>query len=738
MTSPHRPIRHVYFLLTAWWISGITFPGHTADFVSAGVSAIQAAQGVLTRLLPDKTGQFVFEMIPPDNGRDAFEIESRDGRIVLRGNNGVAMCSALNWYLKYHGHADVTWNGTQISLPDPMPGVETKIRRITPHQYRYFFNYCCFGYSLPWWDWAQWERMIDWLALNGYNMPLAVTGQEAIWQKVLRELGLTEKAVTDFLAGPPYLPFGWMGCLDGWGGPLPQGWIDAHLDLQKKILARERELGMTPVLQGFTGHVPPAIQEKFPGAKLHKIRWIEWETFFVDPLDPLFQHVGKLYLDIQTKELGTDHLYAADTFIEMSPPSNDPAFLRDMGRALSETMTAADPQALWVMQGWIFYNNAKFWQPPQSRAFLGGVPNDRMILLDLFCDVAPVWNKTEAFYGKPWIWCILPSFGNTVRLSGPLAKINNDLWAAMNDPQRGRLSGIGIIHEGLDYNPVVFDLMSEMIWRSGPVNLDEWISQYAIRRYGRPVPEAREAWPLLLKTAYSGTFGNSLLITRPSPGRESNPDWPYDRATFEKAWDQLLQCADALGNIDTYRYDLANVTRQALANLSRNLHAKILAAYQAKDAKTLGAASRAWVELIQDLDGLLASRPEFLLGAWLEDAKRWGTNDLDRRRFEWNARNVLTLWGGRQSSLHDYAGREWSGLLSGFYLPRWQLFFDRLRQSLEEDKPLDEASLNADLQQLEEQWTHQTEAFPAVPRGDTVKIARKLFEKYHEKTYEPD
>ena len=80
-----------------------------------------------------------------------------------------------------------------------------------------------------------------------------------------------------------------MGCLDGWGGPLPQSWIDRHEELQKKILARQRELGMTPVLQGFTGHVPAAIGEKFPDAKLHQIRWIEWQTHLLDPLDPLFR-----------------------------------------------------------------------------------------------------------------------------------------------------------------------------------------------------------------------------------------------------------------------------------------------------------------------------------------------------------------------------------------------------------------------------------------------------------------
>lgn len=38
--------------------------------------------------------------------------------------------------------------------------------------------------SYVWWDWKRWEKEIDWMALQGVNLPLAFTGQEAIWQKV--------------------------------------------------------------------------------------------------------------------------------------------------------------------------------------------------------------------------------------------------------------------------------------------------------------------------------------------------------------------------------------------------------------------------------------------------------------------------------------------------------------------------------------------------------------------------
>ncbi len=103
------------------------------------------------------------------SGRDVFEIESRDGKIVLRGNTALSMATALNWYLKHYCHCDISLCGSQLHLPNPLPQVQPKVRQVCWAKYRYFLNYCCFGYSLPWWDWAQWERLIDWMALNGVN-----------------------------------------------------------------------------------------------------------------------------------------------------------------------------------------------------------------------------------------------------------------------------------------------------------------------------------------------------------------------------------------------------------------------------------------------------------------------------------------------------------------------------------------------------------------------------------------
>ncbi|MEA3225255.1 MAG: alpha-N-acetylglucosaminidase, partial [Planctomycetota bacterium] len=366
-----RIFKTLFFLLL--FSSTITF-GHAAD------SSVKATRGLLDRLLPtyQHKGAFEFRIIPQDEGKDVFEIETRNGRVIIRGNNGVSLATGLNWYLKHYCHCHVSWRGSQLNLPDPLPPVKEKIRHTAWAKYRYFLNYCCFGYSLPWWDFSQWERLVDWMALNGVNTPLAVTGQEAVWQAVCHRLGMSDAEITKYLAGPPYLPFQWMGCLDGWGGPLSQSWIDRHENLQKRILARQRELGMTPVLQGFTGHVPEAITKKYPDATVHTVNWIEWQTHLLDPLDPGFAEIARLWMEEQTRYFGTDHLYAADTFIEMTPPRGDLKYLADLSRAIYNGMSRSDPEAVWVLQGWAFMNKRSFWTQPRIQAFLDAISDDRM------------------------------------------------------------------------------------------------------------------------------------------------------------------------------------------------------------------------------------------------------------------------------------------------------------------------------------------------------------------------
>lgn len=719
--------------LCTWGSSAEQPPQASAKVES---NAPQAARALIRRLLPQQAERFEFELLPAADGRDVFELESRDGRIVIRGNTGVSLATGLNWYLNQYCDCHVSLHGRQLNLPDPLPAVTPKVRQVSWARHRYFLNYCCFGYSLPWWDWDQWEELIDWLALHGVNMPLAVTGQEAVWQAVCQQLGMSDEEIAAFLAGPPYLPFQWMGCLDGWGGPLPQSWIDRHTELQQKILARQRELGMTPVLQGFTGHVPAAVARKFPDAKLHRINWIEWQTHLLDPLDPLFPKIARLLIQEQTKRFGTDHLYAADTFIEMTPPSGDLEYLTRLSRAIYDGLIDNDPQAVWVLQGWAFMFKREFWTQPRIEAFLKAVPDDRLVVLDLFCESRPMWNETQAFCGKPWLWCNIQNFGNTVFLGGPLNKIAADLPAACRDAGSGQLVGLGFVNEGLGYNPVVQDLMFQLAWRDEPVDVKAWVVDYARHRYGRENAHAAQAWQQLATTAYRAPAGDHAIFDRAPTLGGGRGGAAYSQTNLVETWRALQQAADELQDADTYRYDLVNVARQVLSNHASVLHQEVLKARRAKDAAALETATAQFLQLLSELDELLATRREFLLGRWLEDAKRWGTTDAERAKFEWNARRVLTLWG-EGPAIDDYARKQWSGMISGYYRPRWEQFFHELTQCLRQDKPFDEKAFHAALRPWMAEWSSRRECFPAEPRGDSVAVAARLWSKY-ENAFRPN
>ncbi len=714
------------------------------NFQSLAQENFKAVTGLIDRVVPKIADLIELEHIPKEDGKDVFEIETRGGKIILRGNNGVSLSSALYYYLDHYCKCSITWNGVNLNLPDSLPEVPEKIHKTSPYKYRYNINYCAFNYSMAWWDWDRWKKEIDWMAMNGINMPLALTGEEAIWQEVYQKLGFEKKDLEDFFTGPAYFAWLWMGNLDGWGGPLPQHWMDSHKALQKKILNYERALGMTPVLPAFTGHVPPSFKDKFPDAKLKKTNW-GWgfkDVYILDAADPLFEKIGKLFIKIQTEEYGTDHLYSADTFNENVPPTNDSSFLDAMSKKVYNSMAVADPKAVWVMQGWMFSYNVRYWQPTQVQALLNAIPNDKMIILDLWSESHPVWNRTEAYYGKPWIWNMLQNFGGNVSLFGRMRHVAYDPAIALHDPDAEHMSGIGLTPEGIEQNPALFQLMTDNVWRTEPVKLDKWLHGYARRRYGDTSEQLDQAWQILKNTVYSGgkTEGGPESIITGRPTFEKNTAWTNTTLTYApmdlvKAWDLFIETADRFKKSDGFQYDIVDLTRQVMANYATPLQQRFVQAWQERDKEAFDKYSKAFLELIDDMDELLATRKGFLLGPWLADARKWGETPEESNLYEFNARDLITLWGGKDCPLHEYACRQWSGLLKGFYKPRWEKFFREIDEALENHTPFSISKFDEEIKDWEWEWVHKHDSgkYPVKPSGDPVKEAQKMYKKYRKR-----
>ncbi|WP_316798100.1 alpha-N-acetylglucosaminidase [Pedobacter frigidisoli] len=705
---------------------------------------LKASNALISRIVPKQHQFFVTQSIGLESGKDVFEIESKNGKIILRGSSGVAVASAFYHYLTNYTHSQVTWNGTNLNLPPKLPVVAKKIRKQTPYDYRYYLNYCTFNYSMSWWDWARWEKEIDWMALHGINMPLAITGEEYTWYLLYKEMGFSDDELKGFFTGPAYFSWFWMGNIDGWGGPLPLSWMKSHFELQKKILARARSLGMKPVLPAFTGHVPAAFKQKFPNAKLKATNWTNGfaDTYILDAGDPMFATIGKKFLQKQTALLGTDHLYSADTFNENEPPSSDPGFLSELSAKVYGGMSAADPRAIWVMQGWLFYSDRKFWKEAQTEALLRAVPDDKMILLDLATEIEPVWKRTNGFYGKPWIWNMLHNFGGNTNLFGRMDVVATQPAAALRHPQSGKMKGIGLSMEGIEQNPVLYELMMANVWTSKPINLDNWLPEFVRNRYGTPDVNAITAWLILRQTVYKvpedryiRDGAESIIQARPtldSLSRWAKTTLNYHEKDLLPAWDELIKASAACKTNDGFQYDLVDVTRQVLANYALPVQRKFVEAYRKKDLQTFKTESHKFLQLIDDLDRLLATRKDFMLGPWVSQARAWGTTAKERSLYEMNAKDLITLWGDAKSPLNEYACRQWSGLLSDFYKPRWEQFFSKLEQSMAQGKEADLNQFKDEISAWEWKWVNTRKDYPLNPKGNAINTVIELHRKYRE------
>jgi alpha-N-acetylglucosaminidase len=698
---------------------------------------LSPAQALIDRTIPDHASDFVTETINSET--DWFEVESKNDKIILRGNNAGSIASALYYYLKEYCHCQITWNGTNLKLPKELPVVPEKIHKDSPYQYRYYLNYCTFNYSMSWWNWERWEQEIDWMALHGINMPLAITGEEYVWDEVYKSYGFSEQELDSFFCGPSYFSWFWMGNLDGWGGPLPQSWKDSHRNLQKKILKRERELGMTPVLPAFTGHVPASFKKHFPNAKLKRTNWGNdfEDTYILDANDPLFAEIGKKFIEAQKKIYGTNHLYSADTFNENTPPSDKPEYLSELSKKVYEGMKSADPEAVWVMQGWLFYSHREFWKAPQIKSLLSTVPDDKMIILDLAAEIEPVWKRTEAFYGKQWIWNMLHNFGGNITLFGRIENVAKNPALALNDSTSGKMKGIGLTMEAIEQNPVLYELMTDNTWQNKPIELNNWLKKYIKNRYGSSNRELEKAWDILVKTVYNGQTirdgAESIIVSRPTfegYRRWARTKLNYNPADLLPAWDLFVSQSDNCNEYDGFQYDLVDVTRQVLANYALPVQQQMAIAYKSNDKANFEKYSTEFLELISDLDKLLATRKDFLLGTWLADARSCGNTDEEKALYERNARDLITLWGGADNKLHEYSCRQWSGLLNDFYEPRWEQFFKEVRSNW---GSFNQEKFDEQIKQWEWAWVNEQKAFPVEPVGNSTEITLQLYKKYRNK-----
>lgn len=688
--------------------------------------------GLLERIDPGASKKFIIQVKKGQS--DFFELDQKGDKVVIRGNNYVNIATGLNWYLKYYAGIHLSWNGMTAELPESLPKVSTPVRKETNLALRYDFNYCTYSYTMAFWDWKRWEKEIDWMALHGINLPLAVVGQECVWKNMLEKLGYTKEEINKFIAGPAFLAWWAMNNLEGWGGPNPDSWYTQQEALQKKILKRMREYGIEPVFPGYSGMVPHDANKKLG---LNVTEPALWNGFtrpaFLLPTDSRFNEIASLYYKELEKLFGKANYYSMDPFHELEDAGS--VDFDAAGKAVLKAMKDVNPKATWVIQGWT--------ENPRPE-MIKNLNNGDILILDLFSECRPmwgipsIWKREKGYEQHDWLFCMIENFGGNVGLHGRMDQLLNNFYLTKNNPLAAHLKGIGLTMEGSENNPVMFELMCELPWRPEKFTKEEWLKDYLFARYGVRDEKITQAWSILADGIYNCPFGNnqqgpheSIFCGRPGLNNFQASSWSkmqnyYDPTSTEAAARLMLEVADKYKGNNNFEYDLVDIVRQSLSDRGRIVYNQTIADFKSFDKKSFAAHSQEFLNILLAQNRLLGTRSEFRVGRWIEQARNLGTTPEEKDLYEWNARVQITTWGNRvcanDGGLRDYAHKEWNGLLKDFYYKRWAAYWQTLQDVLD-GKPMVELDYYA----MEEPWTLAHNPYASQPEGDCVSVAKEVF-----------
>ncbi len=717
---------------------------------------IHNLNSMVERVVPALSNRVTFVIDDRVDSLDFFTVKTTKRKIKITANSAISCASGFNWVLKYGLNSSVSWCGDALDLPSTMPSIDTTITTRLTHQFNY--NYCTYGYTMLFWDWEQWEREIDFMALSGVTTPLATIGAEIVWINTLSQFGYTKAEALEFITGPAFLPWFLMGNMEGEAGPLPQEWLDKQEQLQTKILERMRLYGMEPMLQGFYGMVPQSLKERYPDAQmLDQGTWNGLtRPLLLAPTDPLFDQMADVWYE-QTKKLyGECRFFAGDLFHEGGHSGS--LDVAQCASSVERAMQRNNKNSIWVIQSW--------GGNPTKKLLSGLTPQNTMVV-DICAEYWSRWHEREGFEGYPWVWGHITNWGGNIGSHGRLDAIATQPIRALNDPVASKsFVGTGAFAEGIEVNPIAFDLASEMRWHSKELDIDKWVDSYAQRRYNTNSQALKDAWSIFHKTIY-GTWehgrrpSESVFCAPPSlKGRKITASaWSqcqtyYDTELFAQGVEQYLSVADNFTHSQTYVYDAVDLVRQFISDKARDAYYNFVDSYKAGDMANFKKYSHEFLDLLKSQDELLSSHPMFYVQRWLDFAKKYSKNHENQKFYEYNARLLIGTWTKERSAVRDYGHREWGGMLKDYYLPRWSLYIDYLASNSassvqdatsdtitgeegtihSSDKPKEYSSVdNKMFRDIELKWINSQNEYVINPNADALKVALEVFNRYYTK-----
>jgi len=682
---------------------------------------------------------------------DYYEYYEKDGKLVIAGTTNASILTGFHHWLKYVAKCDISWKEDQVNLPDQLPMPQEPVYQSTNAQRRFAGNDMTEQYDGNFWNWEDWEREIDLLALNGFNEVLVYVGQESVFYKTFEELGvenmLNEMPRVSFTPSL-FLGGSWRFKADHENNSsnimtsVTPDIMQNRLEIGQKVCARLRELGMEPIMPGCSGYLAYGDIAEIPDgdivsqgawASMPRPGWLKSTSEF-------YPKLASTYYRIQEELFGECKNWKIDLFNEGGTMGGVDA--KEVGRIIQAEMLKVHPDATWHIMHWTGPN-------PD---ILKGTDTSKVFIHDI--KTTSEFDREEKWNGAEYGFSHLNSMGSRTTMGARVKDLSEEYWKRMAKPGT-KLDGVGVAPEGGHHEPIVLESLGELAWQDGPTDGEQWFRDYADRRYGlvngQPDEHARRAWEILGSTVYdkkgNNPVGDILFAMTPShTGTMASPTGPgslgFDAARMQEALNELLQVAPVLRETKTYQYDLILVTTQVFTAYSRQMLPKIQEAFANKDIKKYEQLTAQWLDAILVLDEITGTNENYMLGTWIENAKGIASTEEGKKLMEMDAKEINTIWGPRVSGAKgmflNYANKTWNGYLKDLYYKQWKMFFENNIAALKgETQPHPEvATSNGEVNYdkwYEALWfdfgegTGEFEgtAYPTEPTGDTYELVKR-------------
>ncbi len=690
---------------------------------------------LVIRNTPKIAEYFVFENLECDTSLDTYEVFARDKAIVIKGNSPLAMAMGYYRYLRECCNCLLTKGDYDISYIKTAPLPKEKFTKTVSQKLRMAFTYERYSAEIDFWGFDRWEKELDFLAMNGINAPLILTGTDGVLYKMLMEdFRFKQATALDFIAGSSFFYRQLQGDIFGYLPVYSESYFEKRIQIGAKATQRAKELGMVPIHQGYIPTTPFAFRRNY--SKTDLIKRPVWSSFppalTIEPGDvgniEVFQTA---FLNKQCELLGETDNYIFDPLVDVNFKGYN-SFVEKTYTMYLNLIKKHNPNATWFV-------NAKAVNMYPEKV-------DGLVFVD---EYGTQYLQADGFKGNDFVVGYKGNLNGRTVICGNVKQLSQNPYQIATQKYENAV-GTGLFFDSDADNPLFYSLACRMMTEKGSVNLDYFAGEYAHCKYGNAY--GKSFLLRLIELCYnenSELNQGSVLCAKPCT--DICHTAPFD--TLEKPYDNKELFAlvkeviegDCKKN-EAFREDLQGVFRQALSNVLLPIYRQTVACFRNKATQPFEKTTNAFLEIGEDIDRLLKTVKRTNLFTYIEEIGELSETKEVRQNLEVNFLMYHTIYGPlKNSQLYDTNWREWGGMVKDFYLKRWYIFFRMMASYFDKPKKFKDISkrqvngrneyadtlLSKRLEYMENEWIKDYIPRPGgICEEDTIEVIKELIEKY--------